>query len=660
MSYVNQVAGLPFRFDVPMTQPVQFRNDSPPFIPNGLNCPSQLQYFVPVICAMIANEAVIRHNAHQGRMFLFNQLSSNNWMNNDYAVAVATAIDILSLNMYKGLARTPEEGINKVVGDTLLMLCSLNFQTFPALQSVTPPEIVNDALNVVQAFYNISNEINNFKNRVQGIGQPQQFQTVQQPMMMNPNFNSVYQPPQSNNYSQAIGNNQGTNVGIFNNQNRGNIMPPSTTQQPETSGKYDYLKPTVNSSVVNQTAYFNKENQPMKIMEHGNLQSYACPLGEENKPLVWGPTSKQYYPVTINPYTHSFVLEEIVENNKRCAISYQVPLEDAEMDRKRHVITSMEQTQTAHIPNDSGTRASSLYESTKAIFRVTRDYLEQVNNEPDETKTLALNEIKTLISTNWGVDNFIESAIFDGRLSQKQSGIEDTDCKAYRVYKIIAKPIVCDRNHSEFLNNLSNCKSFRELASILSELLTINNDDKSLMNLCYEVDKLLTIEINDVLRNRMSIPNITIDSFIDDVNELPEYLGNMFGSMYKRIFLEFQRNYIPNMLGVCDSDVAESLRENLGNDNTNAVINFIDQSYSITYLNVLSYELGIKPYEHCASSLLENENPLMYSFVSGLFNQDNDLDKEAFHNLIVTSDNKIYEVFKGMIGSDFYTICEVK
>jgi hypothetical protein len=46
----------------------------------------------------------------------------------------------------------------------------------------------------------------------------------------------------------------------------------------------------------------------------------------------------------------------------------------------------------------------------------------------------------------------------------------------------------------------------------------------------------------------------------------------------------------------------------------------------------------------------------MYKIVTGIFNQDRDIDHECLHNLIITSDDVIYEVQKGLIGTDIFTI----
>lgn len=674
MSYSNQVTGLPFSYQGPTSQIVQFRNDNFPFIPNVSNCPQQMQYIIPAICSMIANESAQRCGAHPGRMFLFNQLSFNNWGNNEFVTAIATVIDILQLNLAKGMIRSVEEGVQKAVSDTLSIMCSLNFQTFPALQSVTDPNIVNDAQRNIQAFSSLQNEICQFKNRSQN---PQQFQ---QPQFQQPFQQQVYQQSPQMMVNPAFNNpvNQFANVQFANNQpinsgiGSGNstIFSNSGTTQPLTSfpaktsaptGKYDYLKPS--SPIIDQKSYFTKEPLQHVSAKPGEVTATAFGWPDDTiAPLKWTPSSQQAYPLTINPYTHKHGLKEMDIHGKKFVFSYLIPLKEEEMDRARHTITTMQQVMTAHIPEQYGTREESLTESVKNMFRVTSDELNLYSKPPEELSkedAEALAEVKCFINPKMGLETFLEAAIFDGRLSQKQSQLSDTECAAYRIYKIIATPVVGTEDHSSFIGNISACKSFREIAAILSETLTLHSSERSLISLCYEIEKILTKEINSVLRNKMSLPGINIDSFIDDVNDLPEYLGKTFGDLYKRAFLEFQKDYITQLIGNCNGEGAEALRYNLIDEDENkAVINFIARTYSLTYLNVDSSELCIKPYDECASSLMEDENKLMFAVASGIFKQDKEFNREALHNLIITNDDKMFEIFTGMIGKDFYTICE--
>jgi len=180
-----------------------------------------------------------------------------------------------------------------------------------------------------------------------------------------------------------------------------------------------------------------------------------------------------------------------------------------------------------------------------------------------------------------------------------------------------------------------------------------------LIDLCYGIDKILTKEINNILRNKMSIPNTAIDSFIDDVSEIGDYLGKHLGDMYKRVFLDFQKSYIPQIISCPKPDEIDGIIQCCiveDSENPLVKVNFINHSYSITYLTVESQELGIKPFDECASAVLEYEHPLMFKIITGIFSQDREIDRECLHNLIVTSDDVIYEVQKGLIGSDIFTI----
>lgn len=639
-----------------MVQPVQYRNDAPPYIPNNIVCPPNMQYMLPVICAMIANEASQRCGVHPGRTFLFNQLSSNNWVNNDFCTVVSTVVDLLMLNMGKNLYRNIEEGVSSAVTDAMSIYASLNFQTYPALQSVTPPEIVNEAHKNNQAFYSLSNEIANFKARNQSGFQPPLQQHPQ--MMVNPAFGGGYpsqqnypQPQQFTNPYQGNAPLSG-NSGLFNKSSTPQGMP--IMQQPKSSsGKYDYLKPSVPQG---QKSIYVTENVTHIKAEPGTSTAYFQP----EKELVWSPSIYQFYPLTINPFKEKLLLREVANpvSCKMAVISYIEPLKGPELDREKHKITTMSQIYTAHIPDNYGTRAESLKDSVSKLFAIEPDEINNLKKANEEERD-EFEHVLTHIEPSWVFDSFIENAIFSSRLTQREHILNGTECTVYRTYRIISKPIISLVDHSDFIDDISTCKTFNDVAVLLHDAISFRNNDTSLVTLCYEIDKLLKKEINHVLTNKMSLNGISIDSFIDDVKDLPDYLNNAYGDKYEQTFVDFQRAYIPRMISTLRPDEVENFRESLMDDRdleSKVVINFINQTYSLTFVNVENFELEIKPFDDCASSIIEEHQPLMYKIVSGIFTQDRDTDRECLHNLIITADDVIYEVQKGLIGNNFFTI----
>lgn len=647
-----------------MTQPLQYRNDSPPYVPNGIVCPPNMQYIIPAICAMIANESAQKCGLHPGRTFLFNQLSYNNWANNDFSTVVSTVIDLLMLNLAKNLYRSIEEGVSSVVSDALSIFCSMNFQNFPALQSVTQPDVVNEAHKNNQAFFSLSNEIMNFKARNQQIPQGYPVQPQPQQMMVNPSFGGggfqqpqaplTYQQPQQ--FTNPYSNNAplNGNSGLFNKTTTPNA---NTMQNPKPpSGKYDYLKPPVievGKNAINNTTvgihYF--ETPP------GTSKAYLAP----EKELVWIPSTYQFYPLAINPFKEKLCLREVPNpmSYKMSVISYIEPLKGIELDRAQHKITTMSQVYTAMIPDNYGTREESLKDSVDKIFSIDYKEIDSLKKCTSGEEKEEFKDILTHIDPDWVYDSFLESAIFNCRLKQKENISSGVECTVFRAYRAMAFPIIVSVDHSDFIDDLSVCKTFNEMGGLLNDAITYSSENKSLVTLCYELDKLLKNEINHVLRNKMSLNGVSIDSFIDDVKDLPEYLDANFGDKYKEIFDDFQKAYIKQMICSVKPDELKVLQNMLMDESeleNKPVINFIAQNFSFTFVNVEDYELGIKPFDDCASSIIEEQHPLMYKIVSGIFNQDRDIERECLHNLIITSDNVIYEVQKGLVGNNFFTI----
>lgn len=650
MSYVNQVPNLPYRFDVAMTPLMQYRLDSPPFIPNIPGMPAFLQYLLPVICSTIANELAAKSSAHQGRMFLYNKMSVNNFTNNDFATAVNFVIDIITLNMRKGLYRTPEDAINPSINDTLSILASLVFQEFPALTSVTPPDIVFQASKNIQAYYSLSNEINAMK--MQGQAQPMMNQNVGAvPMMINPSFGmnsgmGMQQPQFQNNFGnpniQGAINNSNMSSSVFTTNksvsNNVTVVPRIQTDQ----SKYDYLKPK-------QSAV------PMVTASNSNIDLVPNKTGL--KITDWMPSAFQPYPPTINPYRTKLELEDASRNGMINKILNIIPLKDDEMDRSKHIITSMSQVYTSHIPNDYGTREESLEDNVKKIFKIDYEKVNAFKKDPDRLEQDS-KELLSFINPDWTYESFVETGIFNSKFQQREYALKDPNCSIYRTYCIVTNPIICNDDHTAYIQELSACKSFKEVSIILKETINDSLTSKSLIDLCYGIEKILTKEINHVLRNKMSLPNTSIESFIDDVNDLPDYLNQNLGDTYRRVFLDFQRLYVEKIVSGPESVDEYKMECCMVAETENPLlkINFINHLYSFTNLTVESSELGIEPYSECASSILEYEHPLMYEIVTSMFSQDRDIERVCLHNLIITADDVIYEVQKGLIGSDIYTI----
>lgn len=643
MSYAVQVQNLPFRYDMPQQQPLQFNVMSPPFVPPVPYCPPHIQQLLPAIAAAVANEAASTCNMHPGRMFLYNQLASNNFANNHFALVVTTVVDILMLNLQKNINSFPEQGLNKAVQDAMILFTSLVFHEFQALTSVTPPEIVFEANKNLQTYFSLSNEIASMKNQMftnQNAG-------FNQPRMFNPSFqNVVSQPMMQRNYgtpgiNTAI--NQPGNASIF---TRNNTQQNVVVVNNDSNTKYHHLNRRVN--VIGQSG-------PQEVTQ---VTEVATPK-EAKRITDWFPSMQQNYPLTINPYRSKLVLEETTRNGFK--VMKIVPLEEFEMDRSKHVITSMSQVMTSRIPDTYRTREESLEDNVRKIFRINKEDVDSYTR--DETKEEpSSKELLSYINPEWVYESFIDASIFSGKLQQHSHSLNDPECSIYRIYRIIGNPIICSEDHTDFINELSLCKSFKELSLILFQTISDHLTSQSLLKLCYGIEKILTKEVNHVLRNKMSIPALSIDSFIDDVNTIPDFLQNNLGEIYKTAFLKLQPTYISQIVSGPTSESEKIIECCIVEEshNPNVKVNFINHSYSITYLSVQDSEIGIEPFSECASAILETEHPLMYEVVSGIFNQDKEIDNESLHNLIVTADDVIYEVQKGIIGTDIYTICHWK
>lgn len=645
MSYYQAQQPLPLPYDRPIVQPQNYPLDRPPAVPQGIQCLPQLQAYIPMVSSCIANESAAKMGLHAGRMFLFNVLANNNFSNNEFASAVASAMDILGLNLYKGIYQAPEQGLQEAVTLTLSLMCSANFELFPALKSVTPPQVVNDAGKNLMMLSNMNNEISQFKNAMMQRGnvqpqtqsyQPQGFNT--QPafnpnagMQINPAFGNRSAP---NNFGGAVGSNM--NSGMFNNGgNTGGVQVPMTKQ---TEGKYSHITRNANApKVPNQADYFQK---PVPMPEVVSMHV---------KDLKWIPSIVQPYKLAYDPATHILALKEVSTSEGDAVISYLIEKED-KVDRSKHSL--VDTGITKRIPEGFTTREAAITSSVEALGELMVDPDAEVADGAD-----------AFIKTKLVIDTFLETAIFNLKLDHKMHSFEN-DCGIFRSYNLIGAPIISMEDYTDLITEIMDASSLKVLATHLTNYMRegISKGEDSKVELIYHMDKLLTKEMNLFIKHKLSIEGVSIDSFMSDSGDLASYLGTKFSSVYKQAFIDHQYKFIANTIVGYDAEMKDFFNSELLNESENNLvnINYLPQYYCLTFVNVHNTELNITVNTDNASMLTQSNTPLMYKLAADVFDNkgvESDIcSKDVMHYLVITKDGIIYELHKGVIGVDCYLI----
>lgn len=185
---------LPVPYDRLVAALVQFNAMQPPFIPQ-VNCPMDLQSYIPHIASQLLNEVASKANLNHSRLFTHNLLNLNNYQNAYYQEALELALWVIYLNIKKGVFRSIEQAIQPSVESVATLITSRYVFEFQELKSVCDPRVVHAASQNYGFLNNLKQEIAMYQQPAQQPIQypyqqyPQQVQypqPVMMPMMQQP------------------------------------------------------------------------------------------------------------------------------------------------------------------------------------------------------------------------------------------------------------------------------------------------------------------------------------------------------------------------------------------------------------------------------------------------------------------------------------------
>jgi hypothetical protein len=660
------------------SQPMQFNYNNPPFVPQSNKILPMFSQYIVSVAAMVANEASAKATIHPGRVFLFNQLSDNNYANQKFVNAVELVFDLVVLALFKREANSIDTAIPIAVGQAMALCSAVNFSLYPDLRQHVDQNIYADAVTKVNMMQSLLQEITHAKTafmQQQGMGQPMMGQPMMghgQPMMSSgPNMGPMSSGnnfPQGRMYptnpqmpQQAF---QGHSV--FN-STPGQMPGMAPAQQGPVdvvsgSGKYDYLKNSINTptppaapvhSAVNQSAFFNtRVPAPEPVV---------APVVMQQENLEWRPSILQSHPLTCDTRYQKVINSKIKHtDNNEYVVSIIINLSEEEMDQKRHTIGFVDRAVTSVVPSNFNTRQEAFADGVGKFI----ERNEQSRNENEVTET------EEMVDYQYGAtsvaDTFLSSAIFRGRvLAKKVLQQKESDMTAFGMNLILASPVLVDTEQSVLFDQLDSASSYARLQSILKTALTSPASSNVSKQLAARVEKLFTKEINSLLRNSLSVPH-NMDSFIEDATDMIQFLqdkeGSAIAEAYRSAEVSFSNKYLNQLL--LDEVITDSLKQGLDLtiDDAHAGARyaegdslecaFLTQCYSLTFLQVNSTDISVDTSGKIAGALTEQYTPVLYNLAKNIFSTKSENDQLTAHTLIITNDNVIYELHKGMLNKD--------
>jgi hypothetical protein len=592
--------------------------------------PSNCSHLVYRTAAALANEVASRASNNPARMYVYNLLVLNNWSNQEFQELLNNILWYMYLEVMKGNYNSPEMALKDCVNKYATMYTSTFILTVDAVKSAVSDRHIDASVQNAEIFQNLKLEINHMHNQQyhnqsgypnqQGHGhmqpqhpqQPQHWQQpqhFQQPMPMQQQPQHWQQPMQQPQHWQHP-----------------QPMPMHHHHQPQQRFPNTPMQP--GGSFMHQTA-----PQNINVMAAGSGNSEV--VNERFGKLA--NSQKTYFE---EPVYNSQPVKQVqaLDPEIKQQIEDLVFKKGNEMDRAQHTITFMGQK----YPMNTVVRTNNFNEQTVAISKASVLAEEDKLNVDADNVILDINE---------------ETAILRGQSRH----LERDPTKIFRCFAIISNAIISKEFMADYVKNLSESRDLSQLSGRMSALAeafnklsaksgVVNEHDSKIVVLT-AIDRRLTDLVNNFVNNNLQLEKISIDSFVEDYNQLEQYISDTCGPMGSLAIRNFGQEVMHNLFGTdVDELVAEAKSLLDLPDDLDCV--FLPENYSLTYLPLTDKELDYDLKDRLWT-VSHARTPLLATILDSLTLHKKQGQQTCLHDLVITQDGAIYRVYENSLGKGY-------
>lgn len=666
MSHNHQAS----QFTTIMNTPMVFSPHQPPFVPQLATCPSYLFPYVAPICSAVATMVGqnVQANPHPGRILTFNILSANGYQNNEFAQAVATAVDYIALHMHKGVYQNIEQAIQDSIPRVLAIVTSLNIVNNPQMHYMLDANITNEARRVAQhEFAQLQHEVLNFKMNTSahqhmgqhmGMGQGYHHQPNQhhhpQGMAMMPNNihqrhqHMGHQPPRqhagitSAGFGSAAPNNAVAPMVKLPQSHRYDrdrqptrpppppAAPPPAAPSPWPGLHYEEPPPILGATIMD-------EGVPPQDQERFTKEPRKIARWVRSRKQPFLPT---YRPSKEEPYAYDDV--DLVDSFDIMIVKIdEIPKEDL-MNREQHTLYS------ANKPPQYATAEQALeVEVTQHAQNLKSVKVDPLNTELAKTEVMDSND-----TVDWHVSTSLEEAVLNARYHL----MVDTDGKAayksHTTFNLLATVVPTDQDYSELVDELQTCTRVEPLAAMLKSWPE-GPFKKAVIDYT-------TKQFNIFLKTHVNITHLSIDNYVEDISECLDIIYHKRGKSFSHLILKHEGEWIKRIYldldrVTSDNILASILPEIIVGDEPiphREHASFVAQAVSVTVTDISDDVIDMAtPIENYVAVIDADKFPAMQSLATSLLalgKQASESGLEINHHYLISSDNTVYEFTQGL------------
>lgn len=635
----------------------------PPLVPNYQG-PHWMLGIVPDVAAALAIEIqanAFRRDTNPLRIFMFNLFAEHQFNNELFADLVINTCDFIACYVNRGRWQDPGVALPDAVRDMVEMVAASHVRRFQDLEFTLDRGLLNAAYELIAQLDTIAREVEGWMN-----GGPANHQRGYE--MDRGGYNQprarVYQGAQGGGYGGGYGGRRtyqgagGQRGGSSMSDRFGGQGTPASTpgsqlynrvapNQPPASGgsfsgRYDNNQPRPNPLEPDQLL-----TPPSPRQETNEMQSNSNQLQEgqilsyEEGLKLWMPTEQIPYLPAFDPTKHKLIFQ-FKDGQVR---PNMMKVSDEMLDYDRHNIKTI----FGEVPKVLD--LSKPQDVAKA--------LEEGVNEINSVKTVEGEEtpqLSQLIDQRTPLETSIEAAWANSAVSRLALVASGEKVDIFRSYACVVSPIITVEDESEFLEELSQARTYLEVRDFLVEQAKLVS-----LEMFSTVERRLTKKINDILKYQLSLADLSIDSFVSDIEELLGVLRESYGEMIYGAFVKNQRRYIANLFQRLDAEAAKGLTEMLlgdrtfTEDNPAPFVQHLSQVVTLTHLDCSIHELNLDFGPDLAAVVVQRFFPAFHAVLDTIVKASQH-EARIGRNLLRTNDGFVLEVFVGDLAGGHYVI----
>lgn len=673
--------------------PTQWINiESPPFVPN-INVDPRAARFLPVICGLLMKE--IQDNAQPGRpmrVFMYNLYSDHNWQNENFARTVAGICDWFIMAMETGQYRTEQDCLLDIVPRMAELAAAAQLRDNPGLEAYIDANTHNATCQLINILDDQADRIQRYMNQQSGGNQWQRgggggqgggWQDRQRDQWSNRRStggsswegSTQRQPTRPVEQFGSGGSNlfSGRKAGEGRwgrdgeDRSEGGTRFDRRREEPAASRSTDvevsvatqaddgfgagwrkreqhpapkekFPESPAGTVAVEQTGSTQKLNKGIVAEK---VQEVIEILADEARgKLKWRPSIDQMYPLAYNPRTQLLYLRK--DSSHANVIQVIKDRQEGSVDYEKHKIVRNFGPASRQIsPEENQRKLEAMRASLepKSLDDPTLD---------ETTRELLKNRV---VSESWIFETSQDLAWVIGSVGKQVDGAEGGLPDIYHRYAKICVPVVGSEDQSEMIRELAVCDSYEALKLKLLALGPTMNPE--LWQMC---EQRATDAVNRVLAQRMSIDDIRIDSFIEDVSDLVPVIGKAYGRLFVDAFNVSAQETIARTFQTVNDDMKEEARlmtDNiLGNytgvDSDQLKFTYLTSNVTMTYLSCLAQELEIE-LDPKKAVLVTINTPFVRELLLDILTRVAD-GFEFERHFIRTADGRVLELTEGLLG----------